>query len=204
MLADTIFRLRSLFRRNRVEAGLDDELRFHFEQQVKKSIGSGLTHAEAVRRARLFFGGMDQVKEECREARGVQLMESLLQDLGYALRVLRQKPTFTVVAVLTLALGIGANAAIFSIVNAVLLRSLPFRDPDRLVKIYFNNPGIGLHSVLYSVPELDDLRNRAGVFEYVTGLERGSVNLTGAAHPERLELFTSSPNYFRMLGVIPQ
>jgi len=204
MLADTIFRLRSLFRRNRVEAELDDELRFHFEQQVEKYVGSGLAHAEAVRRARLFFGGTDQVKEECREARGVQLMESLLQDLGYALRVLRQKPTFTVVAVLTLALGIGANAAIFSIVNAVLLRSLPFRDPDRLVKIYFNNPGIGLHSVLYSVPELDDLRNRAGVFEYVTGLERGSVNLTGAAQPERLELFTASPNYFRMLGVIPQ
>src|SRR5580658_5168460 len=169
MLADIIFRLRSLFRRNRVEAELDDELRFHFEQQVEKYAGSGLTHAEAVRRARLFFGGMDQVKEECRAARGVELVETLFQDIRYALRMLRKNPTFTAVAVLTLALGVGANTAIFSIVNAVLLRSLPFREPDRLVRIFFNNPGTGMHGVLYSVPELEDLRNRSGVFEYVTG-----------------------------------
>ena len=181
MLTDIVFRLRSLLRRTRVETDLDDELRFHFEQQVEKLVRSGLTHREAVRRARLMFGGMDQVKEECRDARGVQLIEALLQDIRYALRMLRQKPAFTAVAVLTLALGIGANTAIFSIVNAVLLRSLPFPEPDRLVKIFFNNPGTGLRGVLYSVPELEDLRNRAGVFEYVTGAERGSMNLTGGS-----------------------
>src|SRR5437868_8097955 len=169
MLSDILFRLRSLMRRKNVETELDDELRFHFEQQVEKNVRSGLTREEAVREARFAFGGTDQVKEECREARGVECLETVLQDIRYALRILRQKPTFTIVAVLTLALGVGANTAIFSIVNAVLLHSLPFPEPDRLVRIFFNNPGTGLHGVLYSVPELDDLRNRAGVFEYVTG-----------------------------------
>ena len=204
MLTDVIFRLRSLLRRKAVETELDDELRFHFEQQVEKQVHSGLTREEAVRRARLLFGGMDQVKEECRDARGVQLMETLFQDVRYALRMLRKKPVFTIVAVLTLALGVGANTAIFSIVNAVLLRSLPFPEPDRLVRIFFNNPGMGLRGVLYSVPELEDLRNRSGVFEYVTGTERGSINLTGGSQAERLEMLTSSPNYFSMLGATPQ
>ncbi|HEV2688921.1 MAG TPA: ABC transporter permease, partial [Bryobacteraceae bacterium] len=204
MLSDLLFRLRSLFRRNRVESELDDELRFHFEQQVEKGIRSGLTQDEAVRQARLSAGGIDQVKEECRDARGVRLIETLIQDVRYALRMLRKNPAFTLVAVLSLALGVGANTAMFSIVNAVLLRSLPFPEPDRLVRIFFSNPGTGMHSLLYSVPELEDLRNRAGVFEYVTGAERGSIDMTGGAQTERLEMFTASPNYFSVLGVTPQ
>ena len=131
-------------------------------------------------------------------------METLLQDVRYGLRMLRKKPTFTIVAVLTLALGVGANTAIFSIVNAVLLRSLPYRDPGGLVKIAFNNPGLGLRDVPFSVPEMEDLRNRAGVFEDVCGVVSASVNLTGAKQPERLELLVTSPNYFSMLGTTPQ
>jgi len=131
-------------------------------------------------------------------------METLLQDVRYGLRMLRKKPTFTVVAILTLALGVGANTAIFSIVNAVLLRSLPYRDPGGLVKIAFNNPGLGLSDVPFSVPEMEDLRNRAGVFEDVCGVVSASVNLTGAKQPERLELLVTSPNYFSMLGTTPQ
>jgi predicted permease len=131
-------------------------------------------------------------------------MGILLQDVCYGWRMLRKKPTFTVVAVLTLALGVGANTAIFSIVNAVLLRSLPYPRPDRLVRILFNNPGLGLRDVPFSVPELDDLRTRAGVFEDVTPVVSASVNLTGAKQPERLELLVTSPNYFSMLGAVPQ
>jgi putative ABC transport system permease protein len=204
LISDISFRLRSLLRRKTVEAELDDELRFHFDQQVERYIRSGLTREKAVRRARLLFGGIDQVKEECRDARGLQLMETLLQDIRYSLRMLRKKPIFTIVAVLTLALGVGANTAIFSIVNAVLLRPLPFRSPDRLVRIVFNNPGVGLRDIPFSVPELDDLRTRSGAFEEVTAVGGGSVNLTGAGQPERLKFVVTHPNYFSMLGVIPQ
>src|SRR3984885_4447747 len=129
---------------------------------------------------------------------------TLLQDVRYGLRMLVKKPTFTIVAVLTLALGVGANTAIFSIVNTVLLHSLPYRDPDRLVRIFFNEPGVGLRDIRFSKPELDDLQTRAGVFEDVTPIFEGSENLTGAKQPERVEGVNTSFSYFSMLGVIPQ
>ncbi|HEY2820370.1 MAG TPA: ABC transporter permease [Candidatus Acidoferrum sp.] len=131
-------------------------------------------------------------------------MGTLLQDVRYGLRMLVKKPTFTIVAVLTLALGVGANTAIFSIVNAVLLRSLPFHDPDRLVRIYFNNPGVGLRGVRFSVPEFDDLRTQTDVFEDVSVVVLGPTNLTGAKQPEHLEMIEVSPNYFSMLGATPE
>src|SRR5260370_40061097 len=132
------------------------------------------------------------------------LMETGYQDVKFALRVFRKSPSFTAVVVLTLALGIGANTAIFSIVNAVLLRPLPFREPDRLQKVTFNNPGVGLRDIPFSVPEFEDLKSRAGVFEEVSVVWPVSVNLTGAKEPQRLELLVVSPNYFSMLGATPQ
>src|SRR5437660_6117736 len=131
-------------------------------------------------------------------------MGTLLQDVRYGLRMLVKKPTFTIVAVLTLALGVGANTAIFSIVNAVLLRSLPYRDPDRLVRIFFNEPGVGLRDVRFSKSELDDLQTRAGVFEDVSPIFEGSEDLTGAGQPERVEGVNGSFSYFSMLGATPQ
>src|SRR2546423_12367294 len=103
-------------------------------------------------------------------------MGTLLQDIRYGLRMLVKKPAFTIVAVLTLALGVGANTAIFSIVNAVLLRALPFSNPDRLVKIGANNKGAGAQDIAFSVPEVDDLRTIAGVFDEVSALPDGPTN----------------------------
>jgi len=131
-------------------------------------------------------------------------MGTLLQDVRYGLRMLVKKPTFTIVAVLTLALGVGANTAIFSIVNAVLLRSPPYRDPDRLVRVFFNEPGVGLRDIRFSKPELDDLQTRSGVFEDVTPIFEGSEDVTGSGQPERVEGVNGSFSYFSMLGVTPQ
>jgi len=127
-------------------------------------------------------------------------MTTLLQDMRYGLRLLWKSPGFTIVAVLSLALGVGANTAIFSIVDAVLLRSLPFSHPDRLVKIVANNRGVGARDIGLSVPEFDDLRSSAGVFEQVSALNGGPTNLTGGERPQHLELLEVSPNYFSMLG----
>jgi predicted permease len=127
-------------------------------------------------------------------------MTTLLQDMRYGLRVLWKSPGFTIVAVLSLALGVGANTAIFSIVNAVLLRSLPFSHPERLVKVIASNRGVGARDIGFSVPELDDLRTRAGVFDQVTAIQGGPTNLTGGERPQHLELLEVSANYFSMLG----
>src|SRR5437762_541964 len=134
------------------------------------------------------------------EPAGRNLMTTLFQDVRYGLRLLWKSPVFTIVAVLSLALGVGANTAIFSIVSAVLMRSLPFSHPDRLVKIVANNRGVGAQDIGLSVPELDDLRTRAGVFDQVTAIQGGPTNLTGAERPQHLELLEVSPNYFSMLG----
>ena len=131
-------------------------------------------------------------------------METLIQDIRYGLRLLRKWPGFTVVAVLTLALGIGANTVIFSVINSVLLNSLPFHDPGRLVKVSLDDPGVGLVDMICSVPEWKDLQTRPGVFDDVVLVGGGSVNLTGSKEPERLEFVSVTPNYFTMLGARPQ
>ncbi len=123
--------LRRLFFRKQLEAELDKELRFHFESQVADKVRSGVSESEARRLTRIEFGGMEQIKEDCRERRGTMGLESLVQDLRYALRQLRKAPGFTVTAVLTLALGIGATTAIFTLVQQVMLQSLPVTRPHR-------------------------------------------------------------------------
>ena len=196
--------LKSIVKGQRLESEMETEVRFHIESYAADLVRKGLSQEKAMRQARIEFGGIESHKDAMRSSLGVRRWGELGSDMRYGLRLLRKNPGFTAVAILTLALGVGANTAIFSIVNAVLVRSLPFRDPDRLVRIFFNNPGVGLRDVPFSVPELEDLRNRAGVFEDVSAVGGGSVNLTGAEQPERLEFVVTHPNYFSMLGETPQ
>ena len=136
MLNDLLFRLRALFRRRAVEAELDEELRFHFENEVEKHKSRGITPEEARRRARLSFGGHDQIKEDCREAHGTSLLESCLHDLRYALRFLGKNPGFSIIAALTLSLGVGASAIIYSLVDTILLRPLPYPNASRVATLW--------------------------------------------------------------------
>ncbi len=183
---------------------METEMLFHLQSYAADLVRKGLTPQEAMRQARIEFGGIESHKDAVRASVGVRWWGELGSDMRHGLRLLRKNPGFTAVAILTLALGVGANTAIFSIVNAVLLRSLPYRDPDRLVRIFFNEPGVGLRDVKFSKPELDDLQTRAGVFEDVTPIAEGSEILTGAKQPERVEGVNGSFGYFSMLGVIPQ
>ena len=203
MLDDLIFRLRSLFRRKSVEAEMDDELKFHFENQVEKYVNQGQSREEALRRARLEFGGLDQVKEECPDARGVNFIETTIQDIRYALRILRKSPGFTAVAVLTLALGIGANTAVFSIIHATLLRPLPFRDPGRLVLA--STTFGGTPNPISSAPDYYDYREQADSFEGFSAVFPFALKttVTGGAEPERVSFTYVAHDLFRTLGVAP-
>src|SRR5882724_4564726 len=135
MKSDLLYRLRSIFRRNSMESELNDELRFHVEQETDKLIARGIEPSEARRQARLAFGFHDLVKEECRDERGTGWLESLWRDVAFAVRLLRLNMSFTAVALLSLGLGIGANTAIFQLLDAVRLRDLPVKAPSDLYEV---------------------------------------------------------------------
>jgi putative ABC transport system permease protein len=203
MFSDLLFRLRALFRRGAMEAEMDEELHSHFENQVEKLVASGLSREEAVRRARIEFGGYEHLKEECRDARGVSLVETIAQDLRYALRMLRNSPGFTAVAILTLALGIGANTAIFSVIDSVLLRPLPYQDPAGLVMVWENNSQHANPHNTVSPPDFLDWQSRNSVFAEMSALFDQRVNLTGNGVPQEVVIQDVSANFFSVLGVRP-
>lgn len=202
IVSELRFRLRALFRRSRMEQELHDELRFHFQQQVEKLVQRGIPPEEARRQARLLFGGNDQIKEECREARGIHLLETFIQDVRYGLRMLIKSPGFTVAVVLTLAVGIGATTAMFSVVQGVMLSPLPYPHPEQLVLIWQSNP----HAphVSLSLPDLRDWQKSATSFQTLAGLRWYQFNLSAPGVPEHVNGYEISAGFFEMLSVRPQ
>lgn len=196
--------LRWMSNGRKLESEMETEMRFHMESYAAELVRKGISQQEAMRAASLEFGGIESHKDAMRAAVGIRWWGELGSDLRHGWRLFYKNPAFSAVAVLTLALGVGANTAIFSIVNAVLLRPLPYPDSDRLVRIFFNEPGVGLRDVRFSKPELDDLETRSGMFEDVSPIYEGSEDLTGGKQPERVDGVNGSFSYFSMLGVTPQ
>jgi predicted permease len=197
-------RLRDLFQKNAVEREADQELRFHLDHEIAQHISRGLSPEEARRASRLEFGDVERFKEECREARGVNRIETLLADLRYGFRTLRKSPGFTVVSVLTLALGIGANTAIFSMVNALLLHPYNFRNLDSLVRVWEDRGIDEGYDARYIAPaDADDLRSSNGIFEGLTTYRFQSFGLGTEGDVQPILGCRVSANFFDVLVVAP-
>ena len=193
-------RLRLLFHRSRLDTEMDAELHFHLDQQVAENEATGLSPREARRRALMVFGGVDSVKESCRDQRGLRFLEETVRDVRHGVRLFARSPALHGVAALTLALGIGANTAIFSVVHSVLLAELPFEEPERLVTLWENNPN-GIRQNLVSPPNFNDWRATSTTFESLAAIVETDFVLTGRETPERIRGASVSPGFFDTLGL---
>ena len=183
--------VRAVARRARMEREMDAELRFHIEAFAEDLVRSGVPRKEALRRARIEFGGVEGAKEECREARGVNFIDSVLQDLRYALRMLRKSPGLAVIAVLTLALGIGANTAIFSLIDQAVLRWLPIKNPEQLLEL---KPD-------FLIPEYEKLAARAQSFSEFFATDKGPMIAGIDGVPENIWGKFASGTYYSVTGI---
>ena len=195
--------LRLLFRKQRLEDDLDAEVHAHLAMLVDKHLASGLSLEHATRAARIELEGVEQVKEQVREVRVGANIESSLQDVRYALRTLRKNKGFAAVTVLTLALGIGVNAAIFTVVYTVLLRPLPYAQPDRLALIWSNFHKTGADRAPTSGPALAEIKRRTSLLQDVAAIWVGNATFTGELIPEQVKVAFVTPNFLGLLGVPP-
>jgi putative ABC transport system permease protein len=192
-----------LLHRKQLEKQLDAELRFHYDQRVAEHIDSGMSESEARRSARLEFGGLEQVREECRDARGFQLLDSFLRDLRYAVRALRRSPGFTFTAIVTLAIGIGVNAAVFTVANAVLFKGFPLvYGNDRI--LYIDTRRENGYGCCVSFPDFEDWRAQAKSFKGMAAMADMIITLSDKGElPERYDASQVSTNAFKLLGQQP-
>jgi predicted permease len=196
-------RLRSLLRKGRVEQELSEELCFHVEGLIHERVAKGMTPEEARYAALRELGGVEQIKEECRDMRRVNFIENLTQDVRYGLRTLCKNPGFAAVAILTLGLGIGANTAIFSAVNDVLLRPLPYPNSNQLVRVWATDTKSGANHDVASYPDFADWAAQSRSFQQIEAYAGRSYNLSGGDHPERIAGVRESAGLLRMLGMKP-
>src|SRR5205807_1280537 len=195
-------RLRSLFRWAQADQELDDELRDHLDRKTEEYVAQGMTQEEAHRRARLDLGGIEQTKEKCRDARRVRVIETALQDIRFGMRMLRKNLGFTSVAVLVMALGIGANAAMFSVVNAVLLRPLSFNDPGRIVTLASLWKKSGGHGPV-SAPDFRDWHDQSTAFEAIAYYQGHDTAVMAGPVAEYAQVALASREFFRVFHVLP-
>ena len=203
MLSDLWYRLRAVLRRRSVERELDDELRFHVERITQKYVRRGHTLAEAARLASLEVGGVEQVKEQCRDARGVGLWEQTVRNLRLASRSLRKRPGFAVVVVLTLALGIGANSAVFTAIRTILLQSLAFPDAHELMRLEQYEPRTANPPAFVAPARLEDWQRLSRTFQAITGYYPDDISETSGDVPERLASAWVAPRFLQVWGVTP-
>jgi putative ABC transport system permease protein len=203
-LRQLLRRLGSFFRRSQLDSDLDAEMSAHLELAIEENLQRGLSAAEARRQALLRFGGAQQTKEQHRDARGLPILDTLLQDIRYSSRTLRKSPGFTIVAVLTLALGIGANSAIFSSINAVLLRPLPFANANRLVFVWAADRQRGNNEDVASFPDFEDWRGQSKTLEAMAAFTTRSASLSNGERAELVPAVQGTPGIFELFGVSPQ
>jgi putative ABC transport system permease protein len=196
-------RLRGLFEYKRVERELDDEVRFHLEMQIEDNLKAGMNPAEARYAALRSFGGIEPMKERYRERRAFALIETTAQDIRYALRTLRKSPAFTTTAAATLALAIGTNTAMFSVLNAVLLRPLPYRSPEQLAMLWTEDPMQNLREGRSALWDVEQWRGQSRTFADMATFDSVSTVLTGADGVEQMVGASISPNLLPLLGVRP-
>ncbi len=183
--------------RSRMESEMDAEMRFHIKAYAEDLMRSGVPREEAMRRAKLEFGGAERAKEECRESLGVHFVETLTQDIRYGFRLLNRSPLFALAAILTLGIGIGANTAIFTVVHTVMLRPLPYPNSERLAIIW---SGLGNeHRAPASEYELSQLRQRSRLFDQIGGIWVRNSNVPGEGEPEQLKLGVVTENFLPLL-----
>src|SRR4051794_22743466 len=195
-------RLSEMFRRDSIENAMDAEMRYHIESETAERIRQGMSAAEAHRSAVRDFGGVERHKEDARDARGFRPLNDGARDAVYALRVLRKNPGFTAAVVLTFALGIGCTCAIFSLVNGILLRPLPYVRPNELVALWERNVSRGGGTNVVSVQNFEEWRARSRSFASMAALSPAPLTLDGAP-VERITGAQVSPSYFRLLGARP-
>src|SRR5436309_2518715 len=201
MLRTVWSHLRAVGQRRAVKQEIDEELRFHLEQRTAENIAAGMPPEEAARAARRCFGNIQSVREECHDVRGASFGEATLQDIRFGLRMLRKNPGFTFVAVLTLALGIGANTTIFSAVNTLLLRPLPVKDIDHLAFSVALREGFDPFGT--SLLEYEAFRDRSHSFSSIGLSLQRSFNMTDRGEPERVQGAAIQAEYLTTLGVNP-
>ena len=183
----------------RADQRLRDEMAEHLALQIEENLSAGMSPTEARRQATLKLGAPEAIREDHHAEQSLPFVENLFQDLGFAVRVLLRSPGFSLIVIATMALGVGATTAIYSVIDATLLHPLPYPQPSELVHVESNLPGVGAHDIGLSIPELRDLQN-SGIFQYVSLCFFGTNNLTGSAQPASIVSKSVSPSYFAVLG----